>query len=193
MVKSLIERYRKRTRDELQLKERLLVKAASEDADFKAWLEHRWWTEVLQAHRKVGRNRFYFLMIRTLQVSGAAALPVLATAGTLTSGHYWGWWTVGVSLAVALLVAVDQVCRPGLRWRVAYESYHQLIRAAWTYLVPVAPPPDSASKTFLKTVEAIIANREFEYLRDIANLNTSAAEADGTGRRPETSEKELQS
>jgi hypothetical protein len=173
----------------------------------RTWLDERWLVEVVRAHGKVGPNRWWFFVVRIGQVSGAAALPVFATAGTLTTGEFWGWVTVAVSLVLALLVGLDYVYRPGVRWRVAYQSYHDLIDAAWAYLEAPedarpqdepgaqgdsatadakpsthvqASPPQDPYQTFVLAVETTIANQQSAYLRDIANLNTAAPSADGT-------------
>jgi len=148
-----------------------------------AWSKSRWWPEVRAENNKIGPNRILFFVVRIGEVFGAAAVPVFATAGTLTSGHAWGWVTVGVSLLVALLLAFDRVYRPGPRWRVAYESYHQLVDAAWSYLEPqiqTSAANEGSDVKFMQTVEQIIANQQRNYLQDIANLNTTPGVADGT-------------
>jgi hypothetical protein len=160
-----------------------------EDAggEVAAWANDRWWPEVWAEHGKIGPNRILFFVVRIGQVAGAAALPVFATAGTLTSGHTWGWVTVIISLIVALLVAFDTVYRPGTRWRLAYQSYHQLIDAAWAYLTNGAPAAAAKSGSYahlVNTVENIVANQQRVYLRDIANLNTSGASADTKAAAP---------
>jgi hypothetical protein len=157
-----------------------LAERTPDPAD-RLWLDQRWWPNAREAHGKISPNRIWFMIVRIGQVSGAAALPVFATAGTLTSGHAWGWLTVGVSLMVAVVVAFDHVYRPGIRWRAAYKSFHEFIDTAWLYLEtpePVEKPGDPFDK-FLRSTETTIANQQSEYLRDIANLNTDAAAVDG--------------
>ena len=163
------------------------LQAHSEESD-KTWLDERWWPETRRAHGKISPSRVLFFVVRIGEVSGAAALPVFATAGTLTEGHFWGWVTVAVSLMVALLVAFDTVYRPGVRWRAAYQSFHQLVDAAWLYLeAPVdQAKPREAYLHFQRSVQATITNQQREYLRDIANLNTTATGADGTPAARET-------
>jgi uncharacterized protein DUF4231 len=154
-----------------------------EDADQRAagWANDRWWPEVWSEHGKIGPNRLLFFVVRIGQVAGAASIPVFATAGTLTSGHTWGWVTVVVSLVVALLVAFDTVYRPGARWRLAYQSYHELIDAAWTYLEHSARVVDAEKDPyarFVHTVEGTVSSQQRDYLRDIANLNTTSGGTD---------------
>jgi hypothetical protein len=147
------------------------------DRGVASWANDRWWPEVYSEHGKIGPNRLLFFVVRIGQVAGAAAIPVFATAGTLTNGRTWGWVTVIVSLVVALLVAFDTVYRPGTRWRVGYQSYHQLVDAAWAYLEHPVHEADAKKNPYarlVQTVEGIVSTQQREYLRDIANLNTSS-------------------
>jgi hypothetical protein len=153
-----------------------LVEAEKTDGGLVGWSRERWWEEVWQQHGKIGPNRVIFFVVRIGAVAGAAAIPVFATAGTLTSGHTWGWVTVAVSLLIALLLAFDQVYRPGERWRTAYQVYHELVDAGWNYLEARMPGTDGKAKQpywgFVNSVELSIIDYGREYLRDIANLNT---------------------
>jgi hypothetical protein len=87
------------------------------------------------------------------------------------------------SLVLALLVGFDQVYRPGIRWRAGYDEYHALVNAAWKYLETTKETPssdDAKFPAFVKTVEGVIAAQRIDYLRDIANLNTTAGGLEGT-------------
>jgi hypothetical protein len=162
---------------------KLLAEAELAHGGIGGWTEERWWPEVRSAHGRIEPNRLLFFFVRIGQVSGAAAIPVFATAGTLTSGHTWGWVTVVVSLLLALLVGFDQVYRPGIRWRAGYDEFHALVNAAWTYLESTKEPTASNEPTFpsfVKTVEGIIAAQRVDYLRDIASLNTTVGGLEGT-------------
>jgi hypothetical protein len=176
-------------KDTAELRERLAQSEAA-SATTAGWSKDRWWPEVRAAHGRIKPNRIVFFIVRIILVGGAASLPVFATAGTLTTGHTWGWVTVVVSLVLALVVAFDQVYRPGPRWRSGYDDYHQLVNSAWLYLEDLedgAVHPDAAYGQFVRTVEDIIERHRVEYLRDIANLNTSTGTQTstiGTSRRP---------
>jgi Protein of unknown function (DUF4231) len=157
--------------------------ASSADKDLATWSTERWVPEAVSLHGKIGPNRIWFFVVRIGQVAGAASLPVFATAGTLGSGNTWRWVTVAVSLTVALLTAFDQVYRPGLRWRGAYQYYHELVDAGWVYVETMANQARRANtpaSVFVTTVENALKRQRIDYLRDIANLNTSASGAEGT-------------
>jgi len=156
---------------------RKMLERTADQQWFREWVNERWWPSVNAEHDRIGPNRVWFFVVRGIQVAAAAALPVFATAGTLTSSHEWGWATVGVSLLLAVAVAFDQVYRPGIRWRHAYETFYNLTDAAWRYVdrryreqFPISPETDA----LVKHVEAIIVGSEQSYLRDIANLNTAS-------------------
>jgi hypothetical protein len=173
---------------ELQpLRDTLAERAKASGLD-TAWLDERWWPEVRDAHGRIGPYRVMFFVVRIGQVFGAAALPVFATAGTLTTTQFWGWVTVAVSLVIALLVAFDHVFRPGVRWRVAYQTFHQLVDAAWAYLAAPVQAPD-ANQQFVQSTEQTIADERRNYLQDIANLNTSADGMSDVGRPARASQR----
>jgi len=174
----MTEADKKRVTEEL---EPLRQRFDQADQGTASWARDRWWPEVWSEHGKIGPNRFLFFVVRIGQVAGAASIPVFATAGTLTNGHTWGWVTVIVSLVVALLGAFDTVYRPGARWRLAYQSYHQLIDAAWAYLEHPVHDADAQKSPYarlVQTVEGIVSTQQREYLRDIASLNTSGASSE---------------
>lgn len=171
----MTKRDAKRTTIELQALSGQLADSA--DENLGKWSAERWGPEVVRLHGKIGPNRTWFFIVRIGQVAGAASLPVFATVGTLGSGDTWRWVTVAVSLAVALLTAFDQVYRPGLRWRSAYQYYHELVDAGWTYVETLASrerPADTPATALVATVENALKRQRLDYLRDIANLNTAA-------------------
>jgi hypothetical protein len=161
--------------------------AASKDADVGSWAKDRWWPEVRDNHGKIGPNRTYYFVVRIGQVFGAAALPVFATAGTLTTGQFWGWVTVVVSIIVAFLVAFDQVYRPGERWRLAFETYHQLIDASWTYFEAPLHKDGASHDPYVKlvdTLERAVDSQQRQYLRNIAHIDGADGRSGPSGRTP---------
>ena len=125
-----------------------------------------------------GRNILNRRAVRWLRgpvVFGALLVPILATGAANAPGEpFWRWATVGVSIAVALCTAIDQVVRPAERWRQVRQTQGALEAEGWAFLERAgryAEPDDTVRFHMLfEAVERLWSQYEQMYLSHIVQV-----------------------
>ncbi|MCF6159338.1 MAG: DUF4231 domain-containing protein [wastewater metagenome] len=128
----------------------------------KHFLQSRWLNQVLfmEAESNKARNQYYIL--RLIAVIGGIIIPALVSLniiGTAVPGVLWG--TFGLSLVVAVSVAVEEIFHFGRRWRHYRQTVGCLKIEGWKYFQLSSPyqnysDHEDAYPLFASRIESII-------------------------------------
>jgi Protein of unknown function (DUF4231) len=137
------------------------------------WAEDRWLYGVSHLGRGISNNRKTVYWLRGITGFGALLVPILATAAANSPSAFWRWSTVGVSFAVALCTAIDQVVRPAARWRLVRHTRGVIEGEGWAFLQQAGRyanlGDDERFHELFSAVEKAWEEHERVYLNQIAH------------------------
>jgi hypothetical protein len=172
-----------------------------EEIDEKArrwepYLKTRYCEAVITYRDRHEGYRLTFMIVRGIQAVGSLSIPVLAARNTSAHSDTLAWSILVVSLIVAVATGVEQVVRPGMRWRLARDAYADLVALGWNLVRNIrraenatssgadsgaakgkTPTADAEAllQKFSNGVEGVIGEYETNYLNSVAPTSGPAA------------------
>jgi hypothetical protein len=142
----------------------------------RLWVRTRWRTETLSMYRLSGRLRTRFTWVRIIAIFSSLVTPVFAGIG-FTNGPVSAWSrgiTVGFGVIAAAAVAIDQIMRDGVRWRLYRSVFNILNREGWSFFNCEGDYADRTDEgrfsLFFTNVEQAIHDREEAYRHEVAGV-----------------------
>jgi hypothetical protein len=142
----------------------------------RMWAESRWRDEALSMYGLSVKLRIRFTLVRTIAVFSTLVTPVAAGIGVAGGPVSLVSRTISVVLGVvaAAAVAIDQIMRDGVRWRMYRAVFAVLSREGWAFFNRegrYATGGDAERfAAFFAGVEQAIADREERYRAEVAGI-----------------------
>jgi hypothetical protein len=153
----------------------------------RAWAEVRWQREAVWMYRLSMRLRTRFTRVRTVAVFSSLVTPVAAGLGINTGalGVVSRFAAVAIGVLGAATIAIDQILRDGVRWRLYRATYDVLTREGWAYFGREGKYAieDNAERfsLFFAAVEQAILDREEKYRSEVAGIVDRMISVRGNG------------
>jgi hypothetical protein len=147
-----------------------LIEGLELDEADKVYLRSRWLNQVAWLEGKAKENQRRYYALRLAAIVGGIVVPALVSLNvTGDASTALGWTTFGLSLVVAVAVAVEGFFHYGDRWR-HYRRTVELLKSHGWQLFELAGPyaafdsHRNAFRTFASTVEGLIVEDVEAYL-----------------------------
>ena len=143
----------------------------------KQFLQSRWLDQVLWMEGRAGRDQKRYYLFRLMAIVGGVIVPVLTTlniSGGAGSGFRWS--AFGVSLLVAISIAVEEFFHYGERWRHYRRTVEWLKGEGWQFFQRSGPYQgfDNHSDAYLEfatRVEEIIQTDVEKFITKVVAEN----------------------
>ncbi len=143
----------------------------------KHFLRSRWLDQVLWMESKCAKTQRWYYLLRLVAIIGGVIVPALVGL-KLGDGEIPGlitWLTFGLSLLVAISVAVEEFFHFGERWRHYRRSVELLKIQAWQFFQHSGPyqafADDAAAyPAFAGNIEEIMQNEIDVYVTEVVKV-----------------------
>jgi hypothetical protein len=155
----------------------------------KEFLRARWLDQVTWMEGRADRDQRLYYTLRLIAIIGGVIVPALATL-SLDGGFGGGvrWATFGVSLVVAISIAVEEFFHYGDRWRHYRRTVEWLKVEGWQFFQLSGPyrrfmSHHDAYTEFATRAEDIIQSDIEKYITRLAGEVEKGAEESQSGPR----------
>ena len=155
----------------------------------KQFLRSRWLSQIDFMERQASKQQRCYYVFRVAALVGGVIVPALVSLNVdgQHGGEWIRWPTVGLSLVVAISVAIEEFFRFGERWRHYRRTSEMLKSEGWSFFQKSGPYQSypslaDAYGTFAAQVEAVSRQEVDTYITQIARErapSTGAERADG--------------
>ena len=151
----------------------------------KHFLRSRWLDQVLWMEGRANRARDRYYALRMITIIGGVIVPALVSLSVDGPVHpALRWTTFGLSLLVAISVAVEEFFHYGERWRNYRRTEEWLKLEGWQFFQLSGPYSDyldhaAAYRAFAGRVEAIIQRDVEVYITQVVQEKTEEPKKPG--------------